>query len=101
MALFGPASSAPRFPQAPQASFQQQQQAPPQPSFGFGQASFQAAPQHLPNMQGFGVPAPQQVAAANNPFLADAGLVGGQQTGLGGQLAGLNLNQGQQASLWQ
>merc|ERR1711997_1416459 len=41
MALFGPASSAPRFPQAPQASFQQQQQAPPQPSFGFGQASFQ------------------------------------------------------------
>jgi len=101
MALFGPASSAPRFPQAPQASFQQQQQAPPQPSFGFGQASFQAAPQHLPNMQGFGAPAPQQVAAANNPFLADAGLVGGQQTGLGGQLAGLNLNQGQQASLWQ
>ena len=98
MALFGPASSAPRFPQpAPQTSYQ----TPPQPSFGgLGQA-FPAAAQHLPNMQGFGVPAPQQVAAANNPFLADAGLVGGQQTGLGGQLAGLNLNQGQQASLWQ
>ena len=98
MALFGPASSSPRFPQAPQTSYQQQQ-ASPQPSFG--QASFPAAPQHLPNMQGFGVPAPQQAAAANNPFLAEAGLLGGQQTGLGGQLAGLNLNQGQQAPLWQ
>jgi len=98
MALFGPASSAPRFPQAPQTSYQ----APPQPSFGLGQASFPAAPQHLPNMQGFGAPAPQQVAAANNPFLADAGLMGGQPTGLGGQLAGLSLNQGQQqAPLWQ
>jgi len=99
MALFGPASSAPRFPQpAPQTSYQ----TPPQPSFGgLGQA-FPAAAQHLPNMQGFGVPAPQQVAAANNPFLADAGLMGGQPNGLGGQLAGLSLNQGQQApSLWQ
>merc|ERR1719376_867650 len=102
MALFGPASnSAPRFPQsAPQNSYQ----TPPQPAFGgLGQASFPAAAQHLPNMQGFGAPAPPQVAAANNPFLADAaGLMGGQQNGLGGQLAGLSLNQGQQApSLWQ
>jgi len=102
MALFGPASNAPRFPQsAPQNSYQ----TPPQPAFGgLGQASFPgAAHQHLPNMQGFGAPAPQQVAAANNPFLADAaGLMGGQQNGLGGQLAGLTLNQGQQApSLWQ
>ena len=32
-------------------------------------------------------------AAANNPFLTDSGL-------LGGQLSGLNLGQGQ-ASLWQ
>jgi len=98
MALFGPASSAPRFPQAPQTSYQ----AAPQPSFGLNQATFPAAPQHLPNMQGFGAPAPQQVAAANNPFLAEAGLMGGQPTGLGGQLAGLSLNQGQQqAPLWQ
>jgi len=98
MALFGPASSAPRFAQAPQTSYQQAQ-----PSFALGQASFPAAPQHLPNMQGFGAPPPQQLAAAaNNPFLADAGLIGGQQSaGLGGQLAGLNLNQGQQAPLWQ
>jgi len=100
MALFGPASSAPRFPQsAPQNSYQ----TPTQPAFGgLGQASFPGAAQHLPNMQGFGAPAPQQVAAANNPFLADAGLMGGQQNSLGGQLAGLNLNQAQQApSLWQ
>jgi len=102
MALFGPSSSssasastAPRFPtQAPQASYQ----TPTQPSFGLGQVSFPAAGQHLPNLQGFG--APPQVAAANNPFLADAGLI--QPTaGLGGQLAGLNLNQGQAPSLWQ
>merc|ERR1719234_856229 len=53
MALFGPASSAPRFPQsAPQNSYQ----TPPQSAFGgLGQASFPAAAhQHLPNnMQGF------------------------------------------------
>merc|ERR1711971_805715 len=102
MALFGPASNAPRFPQP---AHQNSYQTPPQPAFGgLGQASFPgAAHQHLPNMQGFGAPAPQQVAAANNPFLADAaGLMGGQQNGLAGQLAGLSLNQGQQApSLWQ
>ena len=51
-------------------------------------------------MQSFGAPVPPQVAAANNPFLAEAGLMGGQPGGLGGQLAGLNLNQGQ-APLWQ
>ena len=96
MALFGPAaSSSPRFPSVPQASFQA-----PQPSFGQTPGSFQGPPQHLANMQSFGAPVPPQVAAANNPFLAEAGLMGGQPGGLGGQLAGLNLNQGQ-APLWQ
>jgi len=96
MALFGPAaSSSPRFPSVPQASFQA-----PQPSFGQTPGSFPGPPQHLANMQSFGAPVPPQVAAANNPFLAEAGLMGGQPGGLGGQLAGLNLNQGQ-APLWQ
>merc|ERR1711973_553777 len=95
MALFGPAaSSSPRFPSVPQASFQA-----PQP-FGQTPGSLQGPPQHLANMQSFGAPVSPQFAAANNPFLAEAGLMGGQPGGLGGQLAGLNLNQGQ-APLWQ
>merc|ERR1719474_1338138 len=123
MALFGPAaSSSPRFPSVPQTSFQAPQPAfgqtpgsfpgppqhlanmqsfgAPQPAFGQTPGSFPGPPQHLANMQSFGAPVPPQVAAANNPFLAKAGLMGGQPGGLGGQLAGLNLNQGQ-APLWQ